>query len=264
MKLLLENLSSDLEVLTENLGKQTYLVGPVARSEFKNKNSRLYPKRVLDRAMREYNESCVQTNRGWCELSHPAGTNPGINLDRVCARVVELWPNDNVWRAKALVTSTPSGDLLKGLLASGGAIGSSTRALGSVKEDRGLAANVVQDDLRILAWDCVADPSADCWMSRIDESSYDWHQDAQGNWVRSTNDVYPNNTGYFVDGVAAACLLNERRSALQALADRYGTTSERVGKLFEQARARTRGGSSAATLMLLEQYLVRERRDRSH
>jgi hypothetical protein len=58
-----------------------------------------------------------------------------------------------------LVTPTPMGNILKGLMESGGRIGVSTRALGSLKAGRN-GLNEVQSDLRLLAVDIVSDPSA--------------------------------------------------------------------------------------------------------
>ena len=64
------------------------------------------------------------------------------------------------------------GNIVRGLVESGGQLGVSSRALGSLKAIEGEEnVNEVQDDLRLLAIDCVGDPSApDAWVDGIMEN----------------------------------------------------------------------------------------------
>ena len=67
--------------------------------------------------------------------------------------------NKSDYYGKAIITNTPSGNIVKGLLESGARLGVSSRGLGSLKTGQnGLME--VQNDYRLVAIDVVADPSA--------------------------------------------------------------------------------------------------------
>lgn len=170
MKLLTE-LNEQVEVIVESSEdgkKNLFLSGVFLQAAVANRNKRIYPESVLDREVGRYLKESVARNCGWGELNHPAG--PSVNLDRVCLRTVELKKEGTNFIGKAIVTSTPMGNIVRGLLESGGQLGVSSRALGSLKPLKD-DLNEVQDDLRLLAIDCVGDPSApDAWVNGIMEN----------------------------------------------------------------------------------------------
>lgn len=153
---------------TEEGRKNLYLTGIFAQSAVTNRNRRVYPEETLAREVGRYLKESVTRKNAWGELNHPSG--PTINLDRVCLRTTELRKEGTNWVGKALVTPTPMGNIVRGLVESGGQLGVSTRALGSLKPLKD-DVNEVQDDLRLLAIDCVGDPSApDAWVDGIMEN----------------------------------------------------------------------------------------------
>jgi hypothetical protein len=84
-------------------------------------------------------------------------------------RITELRMDGNDVYGKALILSTPQGNILKGLLDGGTQMGVSTRGLGSVSERAG--ATYVGNDYMISAVDAVIDPSAlDAWVNAVNES----------------------------------------------------------------------------------------------
>jgi hypothetical protein len=112
--------------------------------------SQSLPLSVLPNEAARYTRENINEGKAWGELGHPAG--PNIGLANVCILIKELNQDRNDFIGKALVTSTPMGETLKGLIESGGKIGVSTRTLGSLKAGKdGL--NEVQADLRLLAVD---------------------------------------------------------------------------------------------------------------
>ena len=98
----------------------------------------------------------IKPGRAFGELGHPSG--PSINLERVSHVIVELNRNGSGFDGKAKITNTPMGNILKGLLESGGKLGVSSRGMGSLIEKNG--AMEVQKDFRLATIDCVSDPSA--------------------------------------------------------------------------------------------------------
>jgi len=180
MKLLRE-INESVEYLIEDKeGKKNhYLQGVFMEGGIKNRNGRIYEDNVLRPEVERFNKEIVKENRGFGELGHPAG--PQINLDRVAIIIKEISQNGSQYRGKALVTETPMGQIVKGLLEGGAKLGVSSRALGSLKEGRD-GAMMVQNDLKIITVDVVSDPSApNAFVEGIMESN-EWIQDSTGNW----------------------------------------------------------------------------------
>ena len=159
MKLITE-LTEEVQLISEAKetgGKDYYIEGVFLQAEIKNRNGRMYPVEVLDNEVKRYVTEVVKKNRAFGELGHPSG--PSINLDRVSHIITELKRNGNDFIGKALIAKTPMGEIARGIMESGGQLGVSSRAMGSLKEERGVM--VVQKDLRLsTAADIVADPSA--------------------------------------------------------------------------------------------------------
>jgi hypothetical protein len=159
MKLITE-LVENVQLISEakeSGGKDYYIEGIFLQAEIKNKNGRMYPVEVLENEVNRYVREVVNKNRAFGELGHPSG--PSINLDRVSHIITELKRNGNDFYGKARISKTPMGEIARGIMESGGQLGVSSRAMGSLKEERGVM--VVQKDLRLsTAGDIVADPSA--------------------------------------------------------------------------------------------------------
>lgn len=158
MKLITETIQ-DVKVITEekNGVKSLYITGPFLVGEQKNRNGRVYPKSILEREVRRYNEEYISKNRAFGELGHP--DSPSINLDRVSHLIVNMRQEGASFIGKAKILETPMGKIAKSLLEGGAQLGVSSRGMGSLKEVNGV--NQVQDDYYLAtAADIVADPSA--------------------------------------------------------------------------------------------------------
>jgi hypothetical protein len=168
MKLLSE-LVEQVTYITEGEGanKKHFLEGIFMQAATPNRNKRIYPVGVLANESARYMREHVATNRAYGELGHPAG--PNINLDRVAIHIKNLQQEGNNFKGRAMIASTPMGDIVKGLVADGASLGVSSRALGSLKPIQENLSEV-QNDLRLLAIDVVADPSApDAYVNGIME-----------------------------------------------------------------------------------------------
>lgn len=158
MKLITEHIE-EVEYITEAAedGRKRYIIeGIFAQAEAKNRNGRIYPKKILEEAVNKYVTEQVDTQRAVGELNHPSG--PVINLDKVSHRITELkWQGNDVV-GKALILDTPNGQIVKGLLDGGVKLGVSTRGMGSLERKGGV--NMVKDDFILSTVDIVQDPSA--------------------------------------------------------------------------------------------------------
>jgi len=144
-------------ITEEKSGKKKYVIeGVFAQAEQKNRNGRIYPKPIMEKAVGDYQDKQVSKGRAVGELNHPEG--PTVNLDKVSHKIEELKFEGNDVMGKATVLDTPMGQIVKGLLDGGVQLGVSTRGMGSLMQQNN--AMVVKDDFMLNAIDIVQDPSA--------------------------------------------------------------------------------------------------------
>ena len=160
MKLISEFTENDIEFITEQdkkTGKKGYKIrGIFAQAEKKNRNGRIYPMPIIEKAVNKYDTEQVQRGRAVGELNHPEG--PPVNLDKVSHKINKLEFQGNDVVGEASILETPMGQVVKGLLDGGVTFGVSTRGMGSLSQRNN--AMVVNDDYILNAVDIVQDPSA--------------------------------------------------------------------------------------------------------
>ena len=160
MKLISEYTESNIEVIVEaakdGKGKKYIIEGIFAQANTKNRNGRIYPLPVMEKAVGKYVGDQVSKGRAVGELNHPEG--PTVNLDKVSHKIENLEMKGNDVVGRATILETPMGQIVKGLLDGGVKLGVSTRGMGSL-ENRGTAM-VVKPDFLLNAVDIVQDPSA--------------------------------------------------------------------------------------------------------
>jgi len=149
-----------VDVLTESEKRKVmnegavYLVGVCQRAGVKNGNGRIYNKETLGREVQKY-QNAINDRRSLGELDHPDDS--VINLKNASHMVTDIWVDGKAVHGKVKVLDTPAGKTLRSLVDSGVKLGISSRALGSVNEQNGN--NVVQDDLQLICFDFVSEPS---------------------------------------------------------------------------------------------------------
>ena len=160
MKLISEFVEQDIEFLIEEdkkTGKKNYgIQGIFAQAETKNRNGRIYPMPIMEKALKKYDTEQVQKGRAVGELNHPEG--PTVNLDKVSHKINKLEFQGNDIVGEASILETPMGQIVKGLLDGGVTFGVSTRGMGSLSQRND--AMVVNSDYILNAVDIVQDPSA--------------------------------------------------------------------------------------------------------
>jgi hypothetical protein len=147
------------EAMKENNGK-LIVKGVLQRAEAKNQNGRVYPREILMRESKKYDENFVKQNRALGELDHPDSS--VVNLQNVSHNVKEIhFEGDNLVGTCEILT-TPSGNILRELFKNGIKLGISSRGLGSVEmvqEANGDTVSKVGDDFELIAFDFVSNPS---------------------------------------------------------------------------------------------------------
>tara|TARA_B100000287_G_scaffold432243_1_gene491129 strand:+ start:413 stop:1027 length:615 start_codon:yes stop_codon:yes gene_type:complete len=130
------------------------LSGKLQEAEVQNGNGRVYPKKILEREMKNY-MLLVKERRAIGELDHPDDS--VINLKNASHMVTDAWWDGNNVMGKVKVLNTPSGKILQQLVNDGVKLGISSRALGTVTESQGRT--MVQEDLQLICFDFVSEPS---------------------------------------------------------------------------------------------------------
>ena len=160
MKLISEFAENELNFLVESdkkTGKKNYKIqGIFAQAEKKNRNGRIYPMPVMEKALGKYNTDQVSKGRAVGELNHPEG--PTVNLDKVSHKINKLEFQGDDIVGEATILDTPMGQIVKGLLDGNVQFGVSTRGMGSLSQRNDTM--VVNSDYILNAVDIVQDPSA--------------------------------------------------------------------------------------------------------
>ena len=160
MRLICEELD-DVEFIceTSKRGEKNYFIeGIFMQANVKNRNGRVYPKEILQKETKRYEQNYIKQNRAFGELGHPDG--PTVNLERVSHMITELKQDGNNFHGRAKIMDTPYGKIVKNLIDEGARLGVSSRGMGSLKPV-GRDIQQVQDDFYLAtAADIVADPSA--------------------------------------------------------------------------------------------------------
>lgn len=169
---------------TKDQPSRVYIEGPYMVAEKVNKNKRYYVKEEMDKEVERYTMEMIGNQRAMGELNHPSTAE--VDLERACHIVTELKKNGNEYIGKSKILSTPCGKIVENLIRDGVKVGMSTRSLGKLIEETG-GINRVQD-MKLVAIDCVADPSyTGAFVDGILESKQ-WVCDNSGNFCELYED----------------------------------------------------------------------------
>jgi len=158
MKFLKEFKEFDYEIITEaaenGRPSKLFVKGIIQRADALNQNGRIYPREILFKEIENY-KKVVLERRATGELDHC--DEPVVNLKNVSHLITDIWNDGNDVYGKLEILPTPMGNIARALLESNVKVGISSRALGSV-QSRG-DADIVQDDLHLICFDLVSEPS---------------------------------------------------------------------------------------------------------
>lgn len=163
---------------TPNHKPQYRIKGPFLQADIRNKNNRTYGLPVCTKAVKVYNEEKINKNRALGQMDHP--DTPQIQLDRCSHKVESLIMENTDGLGVAKFIDTPLGRIGMTYIDEGIILGMSTRALGTTDDDGN-----VQDDLNIVAVDCVYDPSAPRALVEGIMENKEWIIGADGNYVEA-------------------------------------------------------------------------------
>ena len=108
-----EPIGGQLNEGTDDPSKPLMVQGVLQRANAKNQNGRVYPKDILEREVKKYDDNFVKERRALGELDHPDSS--VVNLQNVSHNVVEMMWNGDDLVGKVEILPTPSGNILKAL-----------------------------------------------------------------------------------------------------------------------------------------------------
>ena len=135
--------------------KAWYLTGILQKGNTPNGNKRKYPTSVLEREMKNY-DMLIKQRRAFGELDHPDTS--VVDLKNASHMVTRYWMDGDTVMGAIKILDTPCGEIVKGIVKSGGQVGISSRGLGSVVNESN-GTSIVQEDFTLICFDIVADPS---------------------------------------------------------------------------------------------------------
>lgn len=149
-------LADPAEYIDENGNKRKhwYLNGIFIQGEIQNLNGRIYPKHEIQHAVESLQEQISLHGGVLGELDHPDTLVINVHNVSHIIQEIHMEGNDGIGKMKVL-SNTPSGKIVEGLLMDGVPLGVSSRGSGNVDDW-----NNTVSDFEIVTVDIVATPSA--------------------------------------------------------------------------------------------------------
>lgn len=183
MKLIVED-SLDIETvveLNEATGEKTYVIkGTFSTPELKNRNGRIYPKKIWEDNVARYQEEIKnQTVNTLMEKEHPPRTE--VDPEKAVARIRKLEMRENRVYGEAVIFNKPETLDIREKIDRGEKIGVSSRGVGRLNGD-------IVEEFTLITYDIVRDPSDwNAYLNGFNESmileSVEIESDGHGGWI---------------------------------------------------------------------------------
>lgn len=130
------------------------------RSDSPNSNGRIYPRAILEREVNKYN-TLINSRSSFMELDHPEES-VVVSLSKACAIVTEChWEGNELKGKIEVLTKTPCGAIVAGLMSHNTLLSVSSRGVGSTIQEGGSQTETVSNDYNLISWDLVSVPSVE-------------------------------------------------------------------------------------------------------
>lgn len=157
--------SSAFEYDHEITHGKVILTGIIQRADKENYNGRIYPRKILERELKNY-QTLIDQRRALGCLDHYDQS--VIELTNVSHLITKVWWSGNEVYGQIELLNTPKGKIAQELIKSDVKIGISSRSVGSLQKTGDT--QYVQDDLQLVCWDLVSEASCQGAYLNISES----------------------------------------------------------------------------------------------
>lgn len=146
------NIIAEADSADSKGNKNLYIKGVFMEAEKQNQNGRVYQKKEINNAVDRVNSLAQQGRHVLGELDHPETLT--VKLENVAHKITDMRMDGNQAIGKAMILTTPKGNIARSLIDSGVNIGVSSRGSGSVNESSG-----VVEGFDFITCDLVCTPS---------------------------------------------------------------------------------------------------------
>jgi hypothetical protein len=166
----------EISVQKKNLDTLEFIT-VLQEADAPNRNGRVYPKAVLEKALNAPNiRERLATNTWYGEANHPLDNSVQrqmtIDLRNVAFLIKEIWWEGNILKGRCETANTSVGRDMKGLIEQGCRVAFSLRAQGNVHTNPATGLVEVEDGLQILGYDWIQVPShSKAFMEKICEAT---------------------------------------------------------------------------------------------
>lgn len=138
--------------------KKLYAEGKIGHCDVPTANGRIYPTSIMrkevDRLQQRIDESSL-----YAAVDHPGDGKSRIRDTGAIIRGLRIESDGTIWGKFQIIEETDHGRNLAAILKAGGAIGVSSRGLGSTRPHHESGKEIVGEDFRLVAFDFVLDPA---------------------------------------------------------------------------------------------------------
>lgn len=134
--------------------------GVCQRADKENKNNRIYPKSVLENAIKRF-ETRINLGRAFGEVDHPEWRPALTNTSHLIDKVWWDKRDSTLLCTEVTVTNTPKGEIIKEIVRAGGRPGFSSRGYGDSDKKKigSKEVEVIKDGFDLHSFDFVINPS---------------------------------------------------------------------------------------------------------
>jgi len=183
-------LAATLVESEDGSAKKLYAEGKIGHCDTPTANGRIYPTQIMNREITRLQER-IEESSLYAAVDHPGDGKSRIRDTGAIIRGLRIESDGTIWGKFQIIEETDHGRNLAAILRAGGAIGVSSRGLGSTRPHHESGKELVGEDFRLVAFDFVLDPAVSSAYPKFFNESEDGVKadDVTGDDLRSK---FPN------------------------------------------------------------------------
>lgn len=138
--------------------KKLYAEGKIGHCDIPTANGRIYTTNIMRREIERLGSRIAESSL-YAAVDHPGDGKSRIRDTGAIIRGLRIEQNGEIWGKFQIIEETDHGRNLAAILRAGGAVGVSSRGLGSTRPHHESGKEVVGEDFRLVAFDFVLDPA---------------------------------------------------------------------------------------------------------
>lgn len=138
--------------------KRLYAEGKIGHCDIPTANGRIYTTRIMEREIQRL-QNRIEESSLYAAVDHPGDGKSRIRDTGAIIRGLRIESDGTIWGKFQIIEDTDHGRNLAAILRAGGAVGVSSRGLGSTRPHHESGKEIVGEDFRLVAFDFVLDPA---------------------------------------------------------------------------------------------------------